>query len=141
MKTNPPRQLSLLAKFSLVALVITAAIAVLLAWGLQQRLENDVLWQAAENAAGQVATVISPNLKPDDLKDPLSPARFEEIDALIRQNIPRQHIVRIKIWNWNGLVIYCDEKNLVGRRFPIHNLTPFTSPSCTTSFRPRGCGP
>jgi putative nucleotidyltransferase with HDIG domain len=119
MQPKPRRQFSFLAKFSLAAFIITAAIAVLLAWGTQRRLEHNALLQAAENAGDQVSTVLNPNLTTADLVAPLSSARFEEIDALIRQNILRKNIVRVKIWNRRGLLLYSDQKNLVGRTFPL----------------------
>ena len=115
--------LSLLTKFSIIAFLITAAIAIALAWGIQWRMEQSALRQEAENTAVQVSTLLNPNLKASDFTDPLSPDRFTQIDALIRENILQEHsiyghIVRIKIWNRDGQVIYSDEKSLVGRRFP-----------------------
>jgi len=119
MKHTRRPKFSLLTTFSLVAFVLTAAIAIALAWGLQQHLEQDALRQEAENAAEQVMTVLNPNLRLADLTGPLAPARYAEIDTLIRQNLLRQHIVRVKIWSRDGLLLYSDEKDLVGRRFPM----------------------
>lgn len=115
--------LSLLTKFSIIAFLITAAIAIALAWGIQWRMEQSALRQEAENAAVQVSALLNPNLKASDFTDPLSPDRFAQIDALIRENIlhghiSQEHIVRIKIWNREGVLIYSDEKDLVGLRFP-----------------------
>ena len=115
--------LSLLTKFSIIAFLITAAIAIALAWGIQWRMEQSALRQEAENAVVQVSALLNPNLKASDFAGPLSPDRFAQIDALIRENIlhghiSQEHIVRIKIWNREGVLIYSDEKDLVGLRFP-----------------------
>ena len=123
MKCLSHLNLSLLTKFSIIAFLITAAIAIALAWGIQWRMEQSALRQEAENAAVQVSALLNPNLKASDFTDPLSPDRFAQIGALIRENILQEHsiyghIVRIKIWNRDGQVIYSDEKSLVGRRFP-----------------------
>jgi len=112
-------KLSLLAKFSLVSFFILAAIAIALALGIQRHLEKMALQQKAENAAEQVATLLTPNLRLAEMEGSLDPVRYGQIDALIRQNILSKHIVRIKIWNRNGIVVYSDKKDLVGRRFPV----------------------
>src|SRR5438445_2550471 len=117
----PRLKLSLLSKFSLVSFILLAAIAVILAWGIQQQLEQAALRQAAESAAAQVTLVLNKNLNSADLSKPLDPGRFAQIDTLIRQNILSTHIARIKIWGRDGLLLYSDEKNLVGRRFPVED--------------------
>ena len=118
-KRVPILKLSLLGKFSLISFLVMGVIAIALAWGIQSHLEKVALQQEAENAAEQVASILNPNLRLADLVGPLDPARFAQIDALIRQNVLSKHIVRIKIWNRDGQVIYSDEKDLVGRRFPV----------------------
>ncbi|MBI3762833.1 MAG: hypothetical protein HY260_13375, partial [Chloroflexi bacterium] len=111
--------LSLLARFSLVSFLITAGIAIALAWGIQYELEQNALRQEAESAADQVVTILNPNLETADLTGPLGETRYAQIDALIRQNVIHQHIVRVKIWNRDGLLLYSDERDLVGQRFPL----------------------
>ena len=118
-KRVPILKLSLLAKFSLISFLLMVVIAIVLVWGIQRHLEMAALQQEAENAADQVASILNPNLRLADLVGPLDPARFAQIDALIRQNVLSKHIVRIKIWNRDGQVIYSDKKDLVGRRFPV----------------------
>lgn len=110
---------SLLTSFSLLGASITAVIAIVFAWGLQHQLEQYALRQEAASAADQVALILSPNLSQADLSAPLVSARYAEIDALIRQDILHEHIVRVKIWNKGGLLLYSDEKGLVGQYFPV----------------------
>lgn len=119
MKRLPHLKLSVLTKISLVAFLITAAVAAGLGWGIQHQMEQDALQQAAGSAARQVSVVLNPNLKSADLAGPLPPLRYGEIDTLIQQNILQEHIVRVKIWNRDGLLVYSDEKDLVGRNFPV----------------------
>ncbi len=113
---------NLLTKFSLISFFILLSIAIALALGIQWRMEKGALQQEAENAVVQVSAFLTPNLKTSDFTGPLSPDRFAQIDALIRQNILQEHsihgrIVRIKIWNRDGVLIYSDEKDLLGLRF------------------------
>jgi PAS domain S-box-containing protein len=110
---------SLLTRFSLITFFITTAIAAGLALGIQYQFEQSALRQAAERAADQVSTILSPNLQTADLAGPLDPARYAQLDTLIRQNILGEHIVRVKIWNRDGLLLYSDAKEAVGRYFPV----------------------
>jgi signal transduction histidine kinase/CheY-like chemotaxis protein len=98
---------------------ILAAIGIALGWGIQRHLEKVALQQEAENVIQQVSTFLNKRLKSTDFQGPFDPARLEEIEGLVRENILSPHIVRIKIWNRDGQVIYSDKKELVGRRFPV----------------------
>jgi signal transduction histidine kinase len=105
--------------FSLVSLLVTVIIAGVMAVYIQQELEQLALRQAAEGAAEQVDLFLDPNLESADFAGPLAPARYQEIAALMEKVLNDQHIVRVKIWNRDGLLIYSDEKELVGRYFPL----------------------
>ena len=112
--------LSLLTRFTVVSLIVTAAVSVVTGLGIQNYLEQAALRQEAENAAEQVATLLNPHLRLSDFAGPLPAARFAQIDTLIRENISsRQHIVRVKLWSRDGTIVYSDKRELVGRRFPI----------------------
>ena len=114
--SSPP---SLLTSFSVLGAFVTIVIAVLFAWGLERQLEQHALRQEADSAADQVTLILSPNLSPADLSARLDPARYAQIDELIQENVLRAHIVRVKIWSTDGLLLYSDEKSLVGQHFPL----------------------
>ena len=111
-------KLSLLAKFTIITFLITAAIALALGWGIQQQMEQNALSQATDNTADHVATILNQKLHQADLNGTLDPARYEQIDTLIRENVLNKHVVRVKIWSRDGLLIYSDEKEQIGQRFP-----------------------
>jgi len=119
MARNLLSRLSLLTRFTLVSLFVTAGIAIVLIIGIQQRLENNALQQEADSAADQVALILNPHLWTADLIGPLTPQHFTALDSLIRNEILYNHIVHVKIYSLDGTVIYSDEKNLVGQKFPI----------------------
>ncbi len=112
---------TLLLKFSIIALILIIAIAAVLTWNIQQQMEENELRVAAETTAAQVSMILNKNLGHDDIQGQLEPARFAEIDSLIRQYLIHEHIVRVKIWNRNGILIYSDEKDLVGQSFPVND--------------------
>src|SRR5262249_2513536 len=101
--------------------VLMAAIAAALAYGIQSRLEQNALRQAGETAAEQVTTVLDPNLQPSDLTSPLTPARYAQLDQLIRSELIHNHIVRVKVWGRDGTVIYSDQSSEVGQKFAIED--------------------
>ncbi|MCZ7384543.1 MAG: ATP-binding protein [Candidatus Methanoperedens sp.] len=118
MKIKRLPELNLLTKFTIISLVITAAIGIAMAWGIQQQMEYNALEHAGEDAADHVATLLNPNLHQADLSGPLDTSRFAQVDTLIRQSVLNDRIVRVKIWSRDGLLIYSDEKELVGKSYP-----------------------
>jgi len=113
------RRISLLARFTLVAFLLTLLIGVGLAWQLESTLEGDALSAVAENTADQAKNILNENLTVNDLKAPLQGQRYDEIDTLVHNTLLSANIVRIKIWSRKGLLLYCDDESLVGRTFPV----------------------
>jgi len=112
---------SLLARFSLVSIIVTSLIAAGLASWLAARLERDALWAIAESAEAQATGILSAALHPEDLAAPPTGARYAEIDAVIRNTLGSSGIVRVKLFNGQGLVVYSDDEAIVGTSFPLTN--------------------
>jgi putative nucleotidyltransferase with HDIG domain len=111
--------MSLLARFTLISFLVTLLIALGLAWRLESALEGDALSAVAQNAADQATNILSKNLAAADLEAPLPEERYQEVDALIHNTLLTTNIVRIKIWNRDGLLVYSDDKKIMGKTFPI----------------------
>ncbi len=111
--------MSLLARFTLLSFFITLLIATGLAWQLEVALERDALSAVADNTAGQAMNILNKNLTAADLAGSLRGERYEEIDTLIHNTLINADIVRIKIWNRDGLLVYSDDQNIMGETFPI----------------------
>jgi signal transduction histidine kinase len=115
--------MSLLARFSLLGLAITFLIVLFLGWILQRQIEQIALRQEAESAADQVSLVLRTRLLPSDFTPPLDPERLGELDRLFQELLFQRHIVRVKLWNPEGVLVYSDEKELIGHQFPMtHEL-------------------
>src|SRR6185503_18930567 len=110
---------SLLFRFSLVSFLIIVLIAAGLAWRLESTLENDALREVAENTARQATNILNKNLTSADLQDPMRGQRYAEVDALIHDTLLNANIVRIKIWDPAGLLVYSDDESIVGEKFPL----------------------
>lgn len=109
------KQSSLLTRFSLLALIIVTIVGIIAAWSLQELLEQNMILQEAHNAADQVETVLGDNLSSSDLAAPPDPARLQQIDALVRNEIIHEHIVRINIYSRSRQIIYSDDLKMVGQ--------------------------
>ena len=112
-------RMSLLTRFTLISFLVTLLIALGLAWRLESGLERDALSAVAQNTADQAANILNKNLTAVDLKTPFQGKRYDELDALIHQTLLSPNIVRIKIWNRGGLLVYSDDRTIMGKTFPI----------------------
>jgi signal transduction histidine kinase len=111
---------NLLLRFSIISFAICACIAVAFGWMLQQQLVNDALDQQAKDGGAVVDALLWSYLTPKQLKVPAHGTRYrhllEQISGLKQAE---QDIVRIKVWNPHGTIIFSDKKSLVGRHFPV----------------------
>lgn len=112
-------KLSLLLRFTLLSLGLTGLIAAGLAFHLQYNLQADALSVVAENTAHQAINILNKQITANDLRNPLPGERYDEIDSLIHNTLLSTNIVRIKIWNSEGLLVYTDEKTILGKTFPV----------------------
>src|SRR6476619_5989496 len=111
--------MSLLARFTLISFLVTLLIAAGLAWRLETTLERDALSEVAQNTADQATKILNQNLTAADLQTALSGKRYDEVNALIHNTLLSANIVRSKIWNRDGLLVYSDDKTIVWETFPV----------------------
>lgn len=113
------QSLSLLTRFNVVSLILTLFVAAGLGWQLETALKHDILWEVAENSARQAGASLNPNLTAADLRGAMPVERLQELDALIQATLLNAGIVRIKIWNRDGLLVYSDDRGNIGNIFPV----------------------
>jgi hypothetical protein len=113
---TPP---SLLTKFA----IASAVPIIVLAFGLSQLVENRIEQRtltSASHAAQLVAKLgIQPSITELDLSQGLNSDEFERIDERLRAGLLDQEVVRIKIWNNKGRIVYSEDQSLIGKKFPI----------------------
>jgi hypothetical protein len=62
--------------------------------------------------------IVEPLITPGVLRG--DPAALARLDAVVRQRIlGRTPIVRVKIWDPSGRIIYSDARSLIGARYPL----------------------
>src|SRR5207248_3468603 len=84
-------------------------------------LEQAALEEEADRAAAIASLLLDAQLRIDDFAAPPSIERYAAIDRLIRERVLDRQIVRVKIWNAAGLVVYSDDPALVGQHYPIED--------------------
>ena len=112
---SPRRVLVLLAVGVVGALLFVGVVGTLAA---RQLAEREAVNDAATMADILAEAVVQPALTEGLFTgDPVSIAAFDEVvhDQLLSPG----KIVRVKVWSADGLVLYADESQLIGRTFPL----------------------
>ncbi len=109
---------NLLIRFTLVSLALTALAAVGFGWMVSRRMIEDALDMAAQEAAQLVTAVITPQVTHADF-DPPTPARVAAWKNLVGRVVGGIDIVRVKVWNAQGQIVYSNDPELIGRSYPL----------------------
>jgi two-component system NarL family sensor kinase len=101
--------------------VVGVALALLLAWVtgvLGARLAKEQAIEDARTTTELLAsTVVEPSLSSGLLTT--APGELDKFDRLIRSRVLGGDIVRVKVWDEDGLIIYSDEPRLIGQTFTL----------------------
>jgi len=114
MTTHSP----LLIKFTAISLVVTAIIAAGLGWVVGNHMVDSAVQDAVRRSIEVVQDVITPQVTADDFGPP-TPGRIDAWRQRLRGILGRTDIVRVKVWNASGQVVYSDNHALIGRVFPL----------------------
>jgi signal transduction histidine kinase len=104
---------------SLLAVIAAGAIGVTLQ---QKAARDDAIRDASSLAQLAGQGIVAPNVNQALLDG--DPAQIAKVNRLVRGRIMARHgigIVRIKIWDRTGRVVYSDLPSLRGRRFRLHD--------------------
>jgi two-component system NarL family sensor kinase len=103
--------------FVVAGVVAMAALSVGAALLLQRVGSNEAVRTATEVASTAARGVIQPNLTDGLVNgDPAELARF---DGLVRNDVLGASVVRVKLWDRRGRIVYSDEPRLIGNVYPL----------------------
>jgi two-component system NarL family sensor kinase len=106
-----------LAQLGLAVLAALLVVGVLGSLAAKQLAEREAVNDAATMAGALAEAVVKPALTPGLMAgDPAAIAKFDDI---ARDHLLSTSIVRVKLWNAQGRVLYADEDQLVGRTYPL----------------------
>jgi len=114
---SPQTQRRLARQFVLVAVAaILIAMFTLGKW-VSRQVESSVAEFAGTSAALYINTFIAPHLQELAYRDSLSTTGVEALNAVVQSPAVQTHITSVKVWRRDGFIIYCDNRNLIGRQF------------------------
>ncbi len=109
-------RLSLLGAFSLLSLVLIAALAMVLGLVLQSRFERRATLDAKRLAEVVTRVGVYPHIKPGELfGGPLPADRITELNALLRGSVIEDaRFARVKLYTLHGRVAWSDNPRAIG---------------------------
>ncbi len=99
------------------ALVVLSAVAFAGAAASRRLAEAEAVNDAAKTANLFADSVAQPALSDGLLTSDAS--AVAAMDQVVREHVLGQSIVRVKIWDPTGRILYSDAKTLIGQRFPL----------------------
>ena len=102
--------------FLLVGLLVLAALAGLLAWAQHQTATAEAIRDARTLTNLEASDVIGPLLSDAALQP--GPAQ-DALDSAVRKRVLGTWIVRLKIWDAAGTIVYSDDASLIGQHFTL----------------------
>ncbi len=106
-----------MAQYVAAGVVALALLVVASGW-LSQRAAVTQAVEDAERATNLLASsVVGPALSPALARG--QPARLDRFDRLIRSHVLGGDILRVKLWDRSGRIVYSDETRLIGQRFDL----------------------
>jgi signal transduction histidine kinase len=119
MSNHPTRQ-RLVLRFAAASLAAFLIIGALLTMVMVRRIRIAAEDNAQFHARYVVDAVLGPEFRgTKTLNKPLGGAQLNRIDAFVRDRLFSDgRTVRVKIWRPDGLVLYSDDRALIGRAYP-----------------------
>ncbi len=106
----------------LLRYVVTALVTLIVVSVITALVSRHLGTEEAIDDANRVATITaSAAVEPiiDDAILQLDPASIARLDAVVRSQVIRGSLVRVKIWSRDGVIVYSDEGRLIGERFDL----------------------
>jgi two-component system NarL family sensor kinase len=107
----------LVARFVLTGLVALVVVAVSTAYASRVLGTNEAIADADRAARLVTTAALEPALSPDVIAQ--DPTALAALDAVVRDHVLDDSLVRVKVWSPDGTILYSDEPRLIGSRFEL----------------------
>ena len=108
-------------RFAIHSFVVMMIIGIYLIFSISASHEKHTVENLAESTMLSGKAAIAPSLEKHDFSKPVQGKKLKELDETIKNYFISEDIVRVKIWNKKGMIIYSDEHELIGKTFKIEN--------------------
>jgi signal transduction histidine kinase len=115
---------SLFEQFAITSSVVLMLSVIAVGGWVGARVADGVLRGTSGAAALYVANFIEPHVQSMGEGGSLSPEGASRLDAVSELLKSRRHVVSIKIWRPDGMIVYSTQKRLVGQQFPTTHILP-----------------
>jgi two-component system NarL family sensor kinase len=99
------------------ALVVLAAVALVGVTASRRLAEAEAVNDAAKTANLLADALVQPAVSEGLLTS--DPSAVAAMDQVVRERVLNASIVRVKIWDPTGRILYSDERALIGKTFPL----------------------
>jgi two-component system, NarL family, sensor kinase len=106
------------AAFLVAGLVVLTAVGVVLVLALRENATAQAIRDAATLTRLEATNVVGPVLGNDAF---VPGPDHDALDHVVRHRVLGRQIVRVKIWDATGKVVYSDDTSVVGKRFPLRD--------------------
>ena len=107
----------LLLQFAASGLVAVLIVALAAVFAFRKQGEHESMRDARRVTELIARTVIKPRLSDAILQG--DPRAIRALDQVVRPNVVRDPIVRVKLWAADGRIVYSDEPRLIGHRYRL----------------------
>jgi two-component system, NarL family, sensor kinase len=107
----------LMARYVLTGLIALVIIAVFTAWASRSLGTKAAIESANRRATLTGHAAIEPMLDNGILTG--NPQSMQRVDHIVRSQVLRGTLIRVKIWDTDGTILYSDEDRLIGRKFTL----------------------
>ncbi|TDW93332.1 histidine kinase [Kribbella pratensis] len=107
----------LLVRFTAAGVIVLLSLAALIAFVARQAGVEQATESARQVTYVTARGVVEPRL--DAAVVAGEPAALRSFDAAMRKYVLQGSLVRVKLWNADGRIVYSDEPRLIGRQFPL----------------------
>ena len=104
------------AAFLVAGLFVLTAVGIVLAVALRQTATTEAILQTRSLTSLEASSVVGPVL----IDQALVPGSAQDaLDRVVREYVLGTRVVRVKVWDATGRIVYSDDRSLVGLRFPL----------------------
>ncbi|MEO8288509.1 MAG: ATP-binding protein [Chloroflexota bacterium] len=128
----PKFKFTLLSRFSILSLVLMIVIGFILGWNLTHYFELQAIAQQRDAVRDIVPPVIGPHITNHVLTNGAYGDEYKRIESAL-SNLGGSGLVRVKIWNREGVVVYSDDPKLVGQKYGVNPELQETLEGLTTA--------
>ncbi len=111
-------KLSLIQRFSVLCFAALIAFGIAFGWVVSNALERNMLKRAHDQTAKAVAGHVRADFAPEDFLAPKTGAEYDSFSRKVRAIPLGATISKLKFWNSGGVVIWSQDRELVGKSFP-----------------------